>query len=53
MKLQTICQGIKSGISLRGFRLDVLDIGFIILIGMITYQGQNIQALCSTGFCGF
>ena len=42
----------QSGISLKGFRLDVLDIGFIILLGMMTYQGQTIQALCSTGFCG-
>ncbi|GFN41453.1 MAG: hypothetical protein YK1312THETA_1150002 [Marine Group I thaumarchaeote] len=53
MKLQTIRQGVKSGISLKGFRLDVLDIGFIALLGMITYQGQTMQAICSTGFCGF
>jgi len=53
MKLEMLCKGLKSGLSIKGFRLDVLDIGFIILLGMMTYQGQTIQALCSTGFCGF
>ncbi len=53
LKAETVCKKIKSGFSIRGFKLDILDVGFIILLGMMTYQGQTIQAICSTGFCGF
>ncbi len=44
---------LRSGPRLREFKLDILDLGFIFLIGFITYQGQTIQALCSSGLCGF
>jgi len=53
LKLMMIYNKIKSGLSLREFKFDILDIGFIFLIGFITYQGQTIQASCSTGLCGF
>jgi len=53
LKLETLCKSLKSGFSIKGFRLDILDVGFIIILGMLTYQGQAIQAVCATGFCGF
>lgn len=53
MKLETVCRVLKTGFNIRNFRLDILDVGFIILLGMMTYQGQTIQAVCSSGFCGF
>ncbi|HET6517993.1 MAG TPA: hypothetical protein VFG25_07240 [Nitrosopumilaceae archaeon] len=53
MKVEAICKILKPGFSIKSFRFDILDVGFIILLGMMTYQGQAIQAVCATGYCGF
>jgi len=44
---------LRTGTSLRNLKLDILDVGFIFLIGIITYQGLTIQSVCSSGGCGF
>jgi len=44
---------LRSGISLREFKFDIVDFGLIFLLGFMTYQGQTIKAMCPTGLCGF
>jgi len=48
-----ICNVQRLRQSLRNFKFDILDVGFIFLIGFLTYQGHTLHVVCSSGGCGF